>query len=72
MAKQAMLFDSPQHDFYSFDWRLQIKSLYSQSLLVHELKFPVKKYNFSRLQNFVPHPQAATQGKCCLLICQKS
>ena len=24
---------------------------------VHELKFPVKKYNFSWSQNFVPHPQ---------------
>ena len=44
MAKQAMLFDSPQHGFQSSGWRLQIKSLYSpQSLLVYELKFPVKK-----------------------------
>ena len=44
MAKQAMLFDSPQYDFQSFGWRLQIKSLYSpQSLLVYELKVPVKK-----------------------------
>ena len=30
----------------------------------------LKRYNFSWLQNFVP--QAATQGKCFLLICQKS
>ena len=29
--------------FNSFGWRLQRKSLYSQSLLVHELKFPGKK-----------------------------
>ena len=44
MAKQAMLFDSPQYGFLSSGSRLQIKSLYSpQSLLVHELKFPVKK-----------------------------
>ena len=44
MTKQAMLFDSPQHSFQSFGWRLQIKSLYSpQSLIVYELKFPVKK-----------------------------
>ena len=28
------------HGFQSFSLRLQIKSLYSQSLLVHELKFP--------------------------------
>ena len=55
MVKQAMLFDSP-HGFYLFDWRLQVKSLYSQSLLVHELKLPVKKNNFSRLQNSVPQP----------------
>ena len=33
-----------------------MKTLYSQSLLAHELKFPVKKkLDFSRLQNFVPH-----------------
>ena len=44
MAKQAMLFDSPQHGFQPFGWRLQIKSLcLPQSLLVYELKFPVKK-----------------------------
>ena len=44
MAKQAKLFGSPQHGFQPFAWRLQIKSLYSpQSLLVYELKFPVKK-----------------------------
>ena len=49
MAKQVMLFDSLQHGFYSFSWRLQIKT-YSQSLLLHELKFPVKKI---LLQNFV-------------------
>ena len=34
MAKQTMLFNSPQ------GWK---KSLYSQSLLLNELKFPVKK-----------------------------
>ena len=44
MAKQAMLFDSLQHYFQSLSWMLQIKSLYlPQSLLVYELKFPVKK-----------------------------
>ena len=44
MTKQEMLFDTPQHSFQSFDWRFQIKSLYSpQSLLVYELRFPVKK-----------------------------
>ena len=74
MAKQAMLFDSTQHGFESVGWRLQIKSLYSpQNLLVCELKFPVKRYNFLQLQNFVyAPPLAATQGKCCLLMRQKS
>ena len=72
MAKQAMLFDSPQHDFYSFDWRLQIKSLYSQSLLVHELKFPVKKIYFFTITKSCTPLQTATQGKCCLLMHQKS
>ena len=43
IPRQTMLFYSPQHGFSSFGWRLQIKSLYSQSLLVHELKFPGKK-----------------------------
>ena len=43
MAKQAMLFDSRQNGFLSFGWRLQIKIHYSQSLLVYELKFPVKR-----------------------------
>ena len=44
MAKQAMLFDTPQHDFQSLSWMLQIKSLYlPQSLLVYESKFPIKK-----------------------------
>ena len=43
MVKQAMLFDSRQHGFSSFSWMLQIESLYSQSLLVHELKLPVEK-----------------------------
>ena len=43
MAKPEMLIDSMQHGFQSFDWRLQMKSLYPQSLLLHELKIPVKK-----------------------------
>ena len=33
----------------------------------------LKRYNFLQLQNFVyAPPQAATQGKCCLLMRQKS
>ena len=42
MHKQAVLFDSLQHGFYTFGWKLQIKTLYSQSLLVHELHLPGK------------------------------
>ena len=81
MAKQAMLYDSPQHGFKSFSWKFQIKNLYlPQSQLVYELKFPVKKiyiyiyiYNLLQLQNFVyTLPQATTQRKFCLLMLQKS
>ena len=32
--------------------------------------FLVKRHNFSRLKNFGPHPQAARQGKYCLLMRQ--
>ena len=46
MAKQPMLLDYPQHGFQSVSLRLQIKSLYSQSLLLDELKFSVKKIIF--------------------------
>ena len=35
------------------------KSLYSQSLLEHELKFPVKKTKFFMVRNFCTPPQAA-------------
>ena len=71
MAKQAMLFYSPQHGFQSLGWRLQIKSLYLlKSLVVYEFKFTV---NFLQLQNFVyTPPQAATKRKCCLLMCQRT
>ena len=58
--KQAMSFDSPRHGLESFGWGLQIKSLYSQSLLVHELKFPVKKIQFFMVTKFCTPPQAAT------------
>ena len=57
MAKQAMLFDSPQHGFQPFGWRLQIKSLcLPQSLLVYELKFPVKKIQLFTVTKFCIHP----------------
>ena len=64
MVKQAMLFDSP-HGFYLFDWRLQVKSLYSQSLLVHELKLPVKKKNiiFHGYKILYPNPGCYTGKK---------
>ena len=69
MAKQAMLFECPQHGFSSFRWRFHIKSLYSpQSLLVHELKFPVKKIFYSYKILYKPQPK----GKCCLPMRQKS
>ena len=49
-----------------------MKSSYSpQSLL--NWNFLLKRYNFLQLQNFIYAPaQAATQVKCCLLMCQKS
>ena len=37
-----------------------------------ELKCPGKKIWFSMVTNFVFYPQAAIQGKCYLLMCQKS
>ena len=57
MAKQAMLFDTPQHDFQSLSWMLQIKSLYlPQSLLVYESKFPIKKIQLFTVTKFCIYP----------------
>ena len=64
MAKQAMLFDSPRHGFWFFSWRMQIKSLYSpQSLLVHELKFSVKKTQLFAVTKFCIYPTPGYTGK---------
>ena len=44
-------------------WRLQIKSFYSQSLLVHELKFPGKKIWFFTVTKFCTLPSGCYTGK---------
>ena len=61
MVKQAMLFDSPQHGFSSFSCRLQIESLYFQSLLVQELKLPVEKIQLFTVTKSCTPTQAATR-----------
>ena len=57
IAKEAMLFDSQQHGFQYFGWRLQVKSLYlPQNLLVYQFKFPVKKITFYSYKIlYMPH-----------------
>ena len=72
MSKLAISFNSPQNGFESFGWRLQIKSFYSPQTLLN-WNFLLKTYNVLQLQRFIYAPSlAATQGKRCLLMCQKS
>ena len=72
MAKEVMLFDFSKQGFLSLGRRLQMKYVYSKNLLVHELKFPFKKIKFLTVLKFCTPTQAAIQGKCCLLMHQKS
>ena len=60
MAKEVMLFDFSKQGFLSLGWRLQMKYVYSKNLLVHELKFPVKKKIFDGLKILYPNPGCYT------------
>ena len=44
----------------SFGWKLQMKSPYSKSLLVHELEFPVKNMIFHGYRTVYPTPGCRT------------
>ena len=51
---------------------LQIESLYSQILPVPELKFSLKKIQFSTVAKFHTRTRAATLEKSCVLMPQIS